>query len=125
MTPLFVSCNFGRGHHSKFESDAAEWLESPDEIIIAALLHDFGQFLPLERTRDLEMSVEGLSVGRVGHEKLGEEYLRSLGFSEVVCRLVGSHVAAKRFRFSFLFLHFPTIPLSFSNSPLVKTETSF
>ena len=33
----------------------------------------------------------------MGHEVIGEHYLRSLGFGETVCRLVGSHVAAKRY----------------------------
>jgi predicted HD phosphohydrolase len=42
------------------------------------------------------MTVGGSSVGRVGHEKIGEEYLRSLGFDRSVCDIVGSHVAAKR-----------------------------
>lgn len=37
------------------------------------------------------------SVGRIGHETLGAEYLRALGFSETVCRLVASHVPAKRY----------------------------
>lgn len=37
------------------------------------------------------------NVGRVGHEAIGAAYLRSLGFSETVCRLVNSHVAAKRY----------------------------
>ena len=36
-------------------------------------------------------------VGRVGHETIGAEVLRSLGFSSSVCQLVKSHVAAKRF----------------------------
>lgn len=36
------------------------------------------------------------NVGRVGHETIGAEYLSSLGFSDTVCRLVKSHVAAKR-----------------------------
>lgn len=36
------------------------------------------------------------NVGRVGHEIIGAEYLRVLGFDKKVCRLVGSHVAAKR-----------------------------
>jgi len=35
-------------------------------------------------------------VGRVGHETIGEEYLKRMGFGEKVYRLVGSHVAAKR-----------------------------
>lgn len=37
------------------------------------------------------------NVGRVGHEAIGASYLRALGFSEAVCRLVNSHVAAKRY----------------------------
>ncbi|OQE87973.1 hypothetical protein PENNAL_c0018G00597 [Penicillium nalgiovense] len=37
------------------------------------------------------------NVGRVGHEVIGASYLQSLGSSEVVCRLVNSHVAAKRY----------------------------
>lgn len=37
------------------------------------------------------------SVGRVGHERIGEEYLLRLGFSRKVAALVGSHVAAKRY----------------------------
>jgi hypothetical protein len=47
-------------------------------------------------TNGLEMSIEGSSVGRLGHEKIGEEYLRSLGFTENVCAIIRSHVAAKR-----------------------------
>lgn len=43
------------------------------------------------------MGIAGESVGRVGHERIGEEYLRSLGFSPSVTKLVGSHVAAKRY----------------------------
>jgi len=43
------------------------------------------------------MGIAGESVGRVGHERIGEEYLRSLGFSPGVTKLVGSHVAAKRY----------------------------
>lgn len=37
------------------------------------------------------------NVGRVGHEAIGAAYLQSLGFSDTVCRLVNSHVAAKRY----------------------------
>lgn len=37
------------------------------------------------------------NVGRMGHETIGAEYLRSLGFSEKICRLVESHVPAKRY----------------------------
>jgi 2-amino-1-hydroxyethylphosphonate dioxygenase (glycine-forming) len=42
------------------------------------------------------MGMGDSSVGRVGHEMIGEEYLRGLGFGDRASRLVGSHVAAKR-----------------------------
>lgn len=45
-------------------------------------------------------------VGRVGHETIGAEVLRSLGFSSNVCQLVKSHVAAKRFVL-FIFSTYP------------------
>ena len=65
------------------------------------MLHDIGQFLPAEliseQMKELKSANDSVSVGRVGHEVIGEHYLRSLGFSETVCRLVGSHVAAKRY----------------------------
>ncbi|CAP98563.1 Pc22g12750 [Penicillium rubens Wisconsin 54-1255] len=70
-----------------------------DELVIAALLHDIGQIIPLESTEEARMNLRESTenVGRVGHEAIGASYLRSLGFSEVVCRLVNSHVAAKRY----------------------------
>ncbi|KAJ5318191.1 hypothetical protein PENANT_c052G03598 [Penicillium antarcticum] len=70
-----------------------------DELVIAALLHDIGQIIPLEATKEARMNLSGSTenVGRVGHEAIGAAYLRSLGFSEAVCRLVNSHVAAKRY----------------------------
>ncbi|CAF9918042.1 MAG: hypothetical protein ALECFALPRED_000481 [Alectoria fallacina] len=74
---------------------------SLDEVTIAALLHDIGQFLPADlisdQIQELKSQNDFVSVGRVGHEMIGEHYLRSLGFGETVCRLVGSHVAAKRY----------------------------
>ncbi|OQE47333.1 hypothetical protein PENCOP_c001G01399 [Penicillium coprophilum] len=70
-----------------------------DELVIAALLHDIGQIIPLESTKEVRMNLRESSdnVGRVGHEAIGASYLQSLGFSETVCRLVNSHVAAKRY----------------------------
>jgi putative nucleotidyltransferase with HDIG domain len=71
-----------------------------DELILAALFHDIGQITPMDVTKDVRMELKGGSsgdVGRVGHEAIGAEYLRSFGFSDKVCRLVNSHVAAKRY----------------------------
>ena len=46
------------------------------------------------------------NVGRVGHERIGSEFLHSLGFNPSVCQLVESHVAAKRYSLSVLGLSF-------------------
>lgn len=74
-------------------------LDARDELVIAALLHDIGQIIPLESTKEVRMNLRESTenVGRVGHEAIGASYLRALGFSEAVCRLVNSHVAAKRY----------------------------
>jgi predicted HD phosphohydrolase len=71
-----------------------------DDLVIAALLHDIGQIIPLDSTKEVRMNLRGSTenVGRMGHEAIGAAYLRTLGFSDTVCRLVNSHVAAKRYR---------------------------
>lgn len=92
--------------HSLQAAHLAKQHDADDETVIAALLHDIGQFLPASEVQSIAHEVQsmrssnsedGSSVGRVGHEKIGEEYLLRLGFSEKVASLVGSHVAAKRF----------------------------
>uniref|UniRef100_A0A093VJ36 Uncharacterized protein n=2 Tax=Talaromyces marneffei PM1 TaxID=1077442 RepID=A0A093VJ36_TALMA len=46
----------------------------------------------------MTLNQEGVeNVGRIGHEIIGAQYLYSLGFSETVCRLINSHVSAKRY----------------------------
>lgn len=73
---------------------------SDDELVIAALFHDIGQIIPVDMNKDVRMKMASGSdedVGRIGHETIGAEYLRTLGFSDKVCRLVNSHVAAKRY----------------------------
>ncbi|KAJ1826593.1 hypothetical protein LPJ56_002101 [Coemansia sp. RSA 2599] len=84
------------------------------ETVLAALLHDIGQFCsPSELNQmlvdDLDASCDAadpeckpsdkktVSVGVMGHEKLGSDYLGKLGFSKKVCDLVESHVVAKRY----------------------------
>ncbi|KAJ6104605.1 hypothetical protein N7523_010925 [Penicillium sp. IBT 18751x] len=67
------------------------------EVILAALLHDVGRFIPAAEKMAKMITSDGQYVGRQSHEVLGESYLRSLGFSERVCQLVGAHVMAKRY----------------------------
>jgi predicted HD phosphohydrolase len=86
-------------HRSKKCKLFWQYLGSSEETIIAALLHNIGQFFPVDAAKDVQMGIGSYSVGRVGHEKIGEEYLKTLGFGEKVSRLVRSHVATKRWVF--------------------------
>ncbi|CEJ92803.1 hypothetical protein VHEMI08433 [[Torrubiella] hemipterigena] len=76
-----------------------------EETQLAALLHDLGQFVPArdlnrligERAEILGGIDASESVGRTGHDTQGGKFLRALGFSPKVARLVASHVEAKRY----------------------------
>lgn len=63
-----------------------------DEVVLAAFFHDIGHLIehvmPVKKMDD---------VGVADHEKLGADYLRERGFGENLCRLVQSHVKAKRY----------------------------
>jgi phosphonate degradation associated HDIG domain protein len=63
-----------------------------EEVILAAFFHDIGHlcehFMPV--------AFMG-GYGVVDHEKLGADFLRQKGFSERLCKLVQSHVEAKRY----------------------------
>ncbi|KAJ6187486.1 Alkaline phosphatase-like alpha/beta/alpha [Penicillium mononematosum] len=71
--------------------------ENDPEVILAALLHDVGRFIPAAEKMEKMITPDGQYIGRQSHEALGETYLRQLGFSEKVCKLVGAHVMAKRY----------------------------
>ena len=63
-----------------------------DEVILAAFLHDVGHLMPIH---DENESMNG--YGMMDHEKVGAVYLRRVGFSERLCKLIASHVNAKRY----------------------------
>lgn len=67
----------------------------------AALLRDVGQILPAELTSDqikeLKSQNNNVAVSLLGRGMIGEHHLRSLEFVETIRRLVGGHIAAKRF----------------------------
>ncbi|MFO7826579.1 MAG: HD domain-containing protein [Cyclobacterium sp.] len=62
------------------------------EVILAAFFHDLGHLFAQQQELD---EMDGFGV--LNHEKLGAEYLRELGFPELIAFLVESHVAAKRY----------------------------
>ncbi len=63
-----------------------------DEVVLAAFMHDVGHLLPIH---DESESMDG--YGMMDHEKVGAQYLRGVGFSERMCKLIASHVNAKRY----------------------------
>ncbi|NBR36531.1 MAG: HD domain-containing protein [Chitinophagales bacterium] len=64
----------------------------PEEVILAALLHDIGHLC------EYVMTVNRMDkFGVVDHEFLGQAFLRERGFSDSLCKMVASHVNAKRY----------------------------
>lgn len=63
-----------------------------DEVVLAAFLHDVGHLLPIH---DESEAMGG--YGMMDHEKVGADHLRKLGFSDRLCKLIASHVNAKRY----------------------------
>lgn len=59
--------------------------------IIACLLHDIGHLLDAPQMDNL---------GVYNHEKVGADFLRSLGIDEYVCNLIENHANAKRYLLS-------------------------
>ncbi|KAJ5686045.1 hypothetical protein N7536_008664 [Penicillium majusculum] len=95
----YIGESISQLEHCLQAAHQAHKADARDELVIAALFHDIGQIIPLESTKEVRMNLRESTenVGRVGHEAIGASYLRALGFSEAVCRLVNSHVAAKRY----------------------------
>lgn len=69
----------------------AEAAGCSEEVILAAFFHDIGHLCEI----DGKTSMQGYGVQ--DHEQWGSQYLLRCGFSDTVAKLVGSHVAAKRY----------------------------
>lgn len=78
--------------HMCQSAQLAEKAGFDEEIILAAFFHDIGHLFAMDQ--DLE-NMGGYGV--MSHEKLGADFLRRLGFSEKVAKLVENHVQAKRY----------------------------
>jgi predicted HD phosphohydrolase len=83
--------------HSLQTGTFAQQAGADDETIIGSLLHDVGRFIPAADKMPSMIAPDGRYLGKGSHEVLGERYLRQLGFSEMICQLVGAHVMAKRY----------------------------
>jgi phosphonate degradation associated HDIG domain protein len=78
--------------HMCQSAQLAEADGQPEEVILAAFFHDIGHLCE----HIMPVSTMG-EYGVIDHEKLGADFLRQKGFSERLCKLVQSHVAAKRY----------------------------
>ncbi|OOF99912.1 hypothetical protein ASPCADRAFT_393661 [Aspergillus carbonarius ITEM 5010] len=83
---IYIGESISQLEHSLQAAHQAQKASAQQDLILAALLHDIGQIIPLDSTKEIRMNL-----------KSDPKYLRSLGFSERVCRLVESHVPAKRY----------------------------
>lgn len=83
--------------HSLQAAQLAVNANADNDLVLGALLHDVGRFIPASEKMPRMIAPNGTCVGRASHEALGESYLRELGFSETICQLVGAHVMAKRY----------------------------
>ena len=82
---------------AKFGADATRSAAgdfSREEVILAALFHDIGHMLGLLSKDETESMGD---CGVMHHERVGGEYLRALGLTERVVKLVQEHVNAKRY----------------------------
>ena len=74
-------------------SQAAQWAMAEgfdDEVVLAAFFHDIGHICG-------EGGENMGGYGVVSHERQGADFLRRMGFSERLARLVEYHVQAKRY----------------------------
>ena len=83
--------------HSLQAAALAAAARSDDEVVLAALLHDVGRFIPTSAKLPKMIASDGTYIGTASHERVGERYLRELGFSDRLCQIVGAHVWAKRY----------------------------
>jgi phosphonate degradation associated HDIG domain protein len=97
--------------HMVQAAELAEEQGFDEEVVLAAFLHDIGHISEAakEAANGADEAAAGMGttaeadsrrMGAFGikdHEELGAEFLREKGFSKKVCRLVESHVEAKRY----------------------------
>jgi phosphonate degradation associated HDIG domain protein len=63
-----------------------------EEVVLAAFFHDVGHLVEsVQQVKKMQ------GIGVVDHEEIGAKFLAQKGFSPRLCRLVRSHVRAKRY----------------------------
>ncbi|GAM20759.1 hypothetical protein SAMD00019534_039340 [Acytostelium subglobosum LB1] len=101
MEEVYIGEDISQLEHALQAANSAASAACDDETVLAALLHDIGQFVVAhDMQQQMLMTDESgntVSVGAHGHEHIGGKYLRDLGFSDKVAQLVEAHVNVKRY----------------------------
>src|SRR5947209_5534708 len=92
----YIGESVTQSEHFLQSATLAENNGESDEIIVGALLHDIGHLLIFDPIRRGEIKTMG-NLGVHGHENIGAEFLKNLGFDEKITKLVRNHVNAKRY----------------------------
>jgi 2-amino-1-hydroxyethylphosphonate dioxygenase (glycine-forming) len=77
--------------HSLQSAAIASTMTKDEEVCVAALLHDLGHALGMEAGFALGMN----GCGIPDHEGIGERFVKMLGFTERVQKLVKNHVTGE------------------------------
>ena len=88
----YIGENVTQLEHMCQTAERAEEQGNDDEVILGALFHDIGHFCS-----DYGEEEDMGGLGHISHDKVGADYLRDLGFSERIARIVQNHVEAKRY----------------------------
>jgi len=92
----YIGENVTQLQHAQQAAMLAEKAGFGEDVIIGALLHDIGHLVGLENSLE-NMTHNGVTLGTVDHDKVGEEFLQNLGFPVEVTQFVRGHVQAKRY----------------------------
>merc|ERR1712203_540462 len=68
-----------------------------DHAVCGAFLHDVGHLVGLGNKMEVMFASDGKALGTKSHEKVGEDFLKELGFPKSVTDFVRGHVQAKRY----------------------------
>ena len=92
----YIGENISQLEHGHQAAMFAEKDNCSKEFIVGAFLHDVGHLLEFDNPHLQTMD----NLGIMNHEKIGADYLRSIGFPELSCSIVENHVKTKRYLIS-------------------------
>ncbi|XP_071962359.1 2-amino-1-hydroxyethylphosphonate dioxygenase (glycine-forming)-like [Antedon mediterranea] len=69
----------------------------PKQIVLGALFHDIGHLVGMAQGLEGMVTTEGVKLGIVNHETVGETFLLDLGIPQEIAAFVRGHVDAKRY----------------------------